>query len=273
MGTLELADSTDYIKTEDDPLEYLFTESSSSSTIASTESSPQYASPEWTQQDEYFATMFRPWEELPLQETSPEEEFIQVLTKLEDLIVSFEKYINHSELGFDAWRQRHKRAAEAQIAILPDWPKLRVKGRWLDFKWEERYSYLVHQRQRCIERRLETLRPFLATRALSRFASMRAAHADRAQRALFSPYSTKNRRPLPGFWSEPVDSLIRRLAKQEQIESAPLLGVFWGLKQELVDPYGLFKTSHKLTSLESGKTLEQEDNAIKIEDSDDDFIN
>ncbi|RFU73483.1 annexin a7 [Trichoderma arundinaceum] len=182
--------------------------------------------PKWSPQDAICAKLFGPWDNLPCYDHINE---VALLRELDNAIIAFEAHIHHSDIGFRAWRERHKRAMENGLAELPGFPCLQTvrEGEriWHDDVWEQRYYYLVHQRQKIIMGRLSRLL------ALPRFAREDFFGGRPAPARMILNRRGKGRytRPLAlrCDWWRSVDYLLERAAERWKMKDSTLKARFW----------------------------------------------
>lgn len=182
--------------------------------------------PKWSAQDARCAKLFGPWDNLPCHHHINE---ARLLRELDNAIVLFETQIHHSDTGFRAWRERHKQAMEAGLAEIPMYPYIQTDRNgeriWHDNVWEQRYYYLVLQRQQIIMGRLSRLR------ALPRYAREDFFGRRPAPHRMMLNKRGKGRytRPL-GLrcdWWRSVDCLLERAADRWEMDEAELKAKFW----------------------------------------------
>ncbi|KAH6608663.1 annexin a7 [Trichoderma cornu-damae] len=182
--------------------------------------------PKWSPQDAICAKLFGPWDNLPCYDHINE---VGLLRELDKVIVLFEAQIHHSDAGFRAWRQRHKQAMQNGLAEVPGFPCLQVvrggERIWHDDVWEQRYHYLVHQRQQIIMGRLSRLMALPRFLREDFFGARPAPHRMMLNRRGKGRYN----RPL-GLrcnWWKPVDCLLEKAAEKWKMNEAALKARFW----------------------------------------------
>ncbi|PTB67048.1 hypothetical protein BBK36DRAFT_1117033 [Trichoderma citrinoviride] len=182
--------------------------------------------PKWESLDNTCAELFGPWDDLPRYAQINEP---RLLRELDNAIVLFESRINHDDAGFHVWRERHKKAMEAGLAKIHRYPCLQTmvidgKPIWHDEVWEQRYNYLIHQRQQIIMDRLARIKlPRYAREDF--FGTKPAPH-----RALLHKRSSgRGTRPfkLRCDWWWPVEKLLGRAARRWDMDEATLKATFW----------------------------------------------
>ncbi|KAL7820009.1 hypothetical protein V8C26DRAFT_378814 [Trichoderma gracile] len=183
--------------------------------------------PKWTWLDDFCAKLFGPWDDLPRYAHMNEP---QLLRRLDDAIVVFERQINHSDDGFRVWRERHKKAMEAGLAKAHKYPCLQTTFRdgthtWHDEVWEQRYNYLIQQRQQIIMDRLFRIKSLPRYAREDFFGTMPAPH-----RALLQKRGNgRGTRPfkLRCDWWVPVERLLERAASRWAMDETALKATFW----------------------------------------------
>ncbi|KAK1249150.1 hypothetical protein MKX07_002666 [Trichoderma sp. CBMAI-0711] len=183
--------------------------------------------PKWTPLDDFCAKLFGPWDDLPRYAHINEP---RLLRELDDAIVLFERQINHSDAGFRVWRERHKKAMEAGLAESHTYPCLETRGKdgqhtWHDEVWEQRYNYLIQQRQQIIMDRLFRVKSLPRYAREAFFGTMPAPH-----RALLHKRNNgRGTRPfkLRCDWWWPVEDLLERAASRWAVDETALKATFW----------------------------------------------
>ncbi|KAL7789379.1 hypothetical protein V8C37DRAFT_386363 [Trichoderma ceciliae] len=182
--------------------------------------------PKWSPQDAICAKLFGPWDNLPCYDHINE---VGLLRELDNVIVLFETQIHHSDVGFRAWRERHKQAMKSGLAEIPGFPYLQTvrdgERIWHDDVWEQRYYYLVNQRQQIIMGRLSRLL------ALPRFMREDFFGGRPAPPRMILHRRGKGRysRPL-GLrcnWWKSLDYLLERAAEKWRMNEGALKARFW----------------------------------------------
>lgn len=201
-------------------------ESIPSADIAASQTLPRI-NPKWTPLDESCAKLFGPWDDLPRYAQMNEP---QLLRELDDAIVLFERQINHSDAGFRVWRERHKKAMEACLTETHKYPCLQTTVKdgesiWHDEVWEQRYNYLIHQRQQIIMDRLSRVKSLPRYAREDFFGTMPAPH----RALLHRRGSGRGIRPfkLRCDWWWPVEDLLERAASRWAMDEAALKATFW----------------------------------------------
>ncbi|KAL6873129.1 hypothetical protein J3F83DRAFT_603430 [Trichoderma novae-zelandiae] len=201
-------------------------ESIPSANMAATQTLPRI-NPKWTPLDDFCAKLFGPWDDLPRYAHINEP---RLLRELDDAIVLLERQINHSDTGFRLWRERHKKAMEAGLAELHRYPCLQTtvingKPLWHDEVWEQRYSYLIHQRQQIIMDRLSRVKSLPRYAREDFFGTIPAPH----RALLHKRGSGRGVRPfkLRCDWWWPVEDLLERAASRWAMDETALKATFW----------------------------------------------
>ncbi|PHH65531.1 hypothetical protein CDD81_2311 [Ophiocordyceps australis] len=180
----------------------------------------------WTITDSFFASMFREWHNMP--PTSKDE--LELIKKLESVIVPFERHINHSDVGFRNWRRRHKRALAKGIVVRPTWPRLCTvtdegKALWDDVAWERRYGQLVYTRQSLVLQRLGKL-PMCGH--LSAKKHLFGSEAEQPPRQTIQARNRKScNRGLGAQWFNPLEELLEAQARRWRVDAEKLKLAFW----------------------------------------------
>lgn len=176
----------------------------------------------WSPRDEHFAQLFHSWERLPLSPDTNWEEKVIVLRALEDIIVPFERAICNSDEAFAVWRYRHQAAMETGLSPVPGWPQLHsAGGGWLDEKWNERYCYLVNQREKLLAWRLRSHHAGYLSRG-SPVSRPRRITIRRMKTAQNCGNSS-----LPQFWAQHVDEFLTTEAERHGMEAQTIISAFW----------------------------------------------
>ncbi|UKZ53797.1 hypothetical protein TrVGV298_007597 [Trichoderma virens] len=182
--------------------------------------------PKWGPQDTLCTKLFGPWDNLPCHNHIQEG---RLLRDLDDVIVLFETQIHHSDAGFRAWRERHQQAMDAGLAEIPTYPYLqRVrngKRSWNNDVWEQRYFYLVYQRQQIIMERLSRLRALPRYAREDFFGAYPAPHRAMLNKRGKGRYT----RPLKlrCDWWRSVNFLLERASLRWGMDAAALKATFW----------------------------------------------
>lgn len=194
--------------------------------IAETQTLPRI-NPKWTPLDDFCAKLFGPWDDLPRYAQIND---ARLLRELDDAIVAFERHIKHSDAGFRVWRERHKKAMDAGLAEIHRYPCLQTTGKagkhiWHDEVWEQRYSYLIQQRQQIIMDRLSRIKS-LPRYAREDFFGTMPAHY---RALLHKRNSGRGIRPfkLRCDWWWPVEDLLERAASRWAMDETALKATFW----------------------------------------------
>lgn len=182
----------------------------------------------WDEEDTRFTMLFREFGGLPIETGTTVDIALRTLRRFDELIIPFERKINHSDDGLSAWRENHKKAVDLNIVGLPGYPQLRTCHRgiptWNDKAWENRYSYLVEQRRKIIDKRLTQIG--IEKPARERFFRQ---EPEQPRRAILAHDSSGRLRSikLRCDWWQPVDVLLRRFARQFLGRSDEIAYKFW----------------------------------------------
>ncbi|CAG9938335.1 unnamed protein product [Clonostachys rosea f. rosea IK726] len=182
----------------------------------------------WNDEDTKSTMIFRDFGGLPIEPATSVVIALRTLIRFDELIVPFERKINHSDDGLRDWRENHKKAVDLNIVGLPGYPQLRTCHQgistWNDKAWENRYSYLVEQRRKIIDKRLTQIGIKKPMR--ERFFRQEPEHPRRAILAHDSSGRLRSIK-LRCDWWQPVNVLLRRLARQFPGRSDEIFYKFW----------------------------------------------
>ncbi|VUC36058.1 unnamed protein product [Clonostachys rosea] len=190
---------------------------------------PSYVPPfPWNAEDAKFTMLFRDFGGLPIESSTTMDIVLRTLIKLDELIVPFEKSTQHSDDGLKAWRENHKKALELNMVDLPGYPELKTWSRgipvWNDKVWETRYSYMVEQRRKIVDKRLAQIGIKKPMR--QKFFGQEPEQPRRAIIAHDSTGRLRSNKPRRDWWQS-VNVLLGRLARQFPGCSDEIAYRFW----------------------------------------------